>query len=107
MKVKFICEKGMVSDNYTIDLSKIRINNPVKVLHNFHPDRLITEGVVTREDGVLMCEADIPDQYIDTYPAVGVMVDSLDRSTCSLMSVSVCDQRNEDESIKTILHQLS
>jgi len=75
MKVRFIIEKGAVGQLDTVDIKSIKIKNPVIITRNFSSDQVIGYGTVKKERGILTCECDIKDDYLDLNPAIGYKLD--------------------------------
>jgi hypothetical protein len=103
MKVKFIIEKGAYSEDKQVNIKTLIVKNPVIITQNFCSDMVIAEGIVTKENGVLMCEADIPQSYFDHFPAIGYKIG---KRAHTLLQIGLCNQKNEDKSIKTIREQI-
>jgi hypothetical protein len=104
MKIKFIVEKGTPStDSGTVNIEKIKINNPVKIFYDFDNSKLIGLGNVFKEDNVLTCEADINEKDFDKYPAIGYKTDVENQE---LYCIGLCSQRNVDETILKLSDQI-
>lgn len=99
----------------TVLLDGVQLHDNIRVLHNFRRDQLIaTVPVVFRDGDVLKCTAEIPDEYLDKYPAIGFQVQRWSWGSngriyerIKLFAVGLCDEPNLNPSIKTIREQIN
>lgn len=106
MKVKVIVEKDISI------IKNIEINNPIKLTKDFNSRNVLGTAIVTKENNQLIAEFEVNDMDLDLYPAIGFQYKST-KSTkgnkyndVKLYEVSICNQRNQDEAIKTIRSQI-
>lgn len=115
-KVTFVIEAGNVDIHGDIlKIEGVKIPDKVHLLRNFdHSAVPIGKCEVFKEDGVLKAEAEIPDELLNAYPAIGFSCLSHHKDEngntviddAKLLCVSLCDQPNADPSIKRISDQL-
>ena len=103
MKVKVIVEKDISIIN------DIEINNPIKLTKDFNSKNVLGTAIVTKENNQLIAEFEVNDMDLDLYPAIGFQYKSTKENkynVVKLYEVSICNQRNQDEAIKTIRSQI-
>lgn len=103
-KLKFIIEKGIKEVDGTctpIDLIDIsRVEYPVSFYHQYK--KVITNGIVTNENGALWCEADIPEKL---HYLTGSIAFKKQGKKFELMGIGLIECRdNVDPTIKPIGH---
>lgn len=115
MEIKtFIVENGKVDSNgdmLMIDGLKMP-DKKVPLLYNFDNSRLITKIDVFKEDGVVKAKGEIPDEYLNLYPALGFQVIEAKANEhgkiitqAKLYCVGLSEMPNTDETIKRISDQ--
>jgi hypothetical protein len=99
--VKFIAEK---QDAKILDVQKC--SNYIVKNHSNSILDIIGEiiKIETTDDGLLI-HADIKDEYLNLYPSIGY--NTVDDGLYILRQVSLCSERNVDESIKTVSEQIA
>ena len=117
--VKFIIDNlGLDSNGDLMTKDCIKVPDKRKrfpILINFDEMKPVGFAEVIKEDGKLMAIADIPDQYIDLYPAIGFEIISHEQNehggrtitNAKLYAIGLSDKPNVDDFIKTISDQLS
>ena len=114
IKQTFIVEKGDRGTSDFIIVPNGIKNIPVKVpvLVDFDQNMVVGEADIFRKDGIVYATADIPEEYMNFYPAIGVRTIRKENSEgikklieSEIFSIALCSQRNADESIKSISAQ--
>jgi hypothetical protein len=116
-KVCFLAECGNPgADGITLDLAHLGLpKHFAKLLTNFNASELIGLCKVSKAPDGLLVEAEVPEQLLDCYPAIGFKVleskpnehGGRDITASTLLAVSLSATPNVDSSIKTLREQLA
>ena len=115
MVVKFIIESGEIdSGNNIVMVDGVEFKNHTPVSLNFDMDKIICLADVFKENGVIMAEADIDEEYFDLYPATGIqgLEENINESggltwnKTKLHHIGLCVGKNVDTRIKSIREQI-
>ena len=101
MEAKFIVEKGNMAEGWAVDINNVTFENPIPIFEEFDHTKKICDGFIYKENGSLICEANIPSNYLNFYPAVGVQTGKPQK----LFSIGLSVNRNQDKTILTISEQ--
>lgn len=113
--VKFIIETGKVDSHGDIlNIDGLVIpDKTIRVFKDFDASNLLGTATVTKEDGVLKAESDLPESILDLYPAIGFQIiksepnefGGINILEAKLYSVGLSASPNVDPLIKRISEQ--
>lgn len=113
MKRIFTIETGLPDSNGdVINLDGIKIPDKVLMIEDFDRTKPLGYAEVKREGNELKATADVPDKYLDRYPAIGFVAVSYRFKDCGriydeivLQNVGLSEKGNTNPDIKTIREQ--
>lgn len=102
-------------DGSVIHLDGIKFHNPIQCWDNFKtniaPVALNCNFQIA--DGKLYCTTDVPDDYLDRFPAIGFTVIKQTKTLSGIVyesivlyNIGLCDKPNLNPNIKTIRQQI-
>lgn len=114
MKLTFTVETGQVDGNGDIiNLDGVKIPDKVIMIRNFDTSDVVGVAQVKREGYKLKAIAEVPDNLLDHFPAIGFkIIKQRQEGDCrvfeeiELQSVGLSDKPNTNPDIKTIREQI-
>ena len=116
IKAHFIAEAGKVdSQGDIINLDGLKHDETVLLTKDFDAVNPLGRCKVFKEHGLLKAEAEIPEEYLNSHPAIGFQVlkshknehGGMTVTEAKLFTVSLCSSQNTDPSIKSIAEQIN
>lgn len=96
-----------------INIHGVKMPNKIQLAEGFDPAKVIGHAELKREGDAIKATAEIPDHYLDAYPAIrGRYInfrlegDHWAIDELELLSIGLCGNPNADPTIKSIREQI-